>query len=315
MAGGGRSEDSERGTTTRFRLDVAYDGTDFSGWATQPALRTVQGVLEDALATLFGRRGDEPRLTVAGRTDAGVHATGQVAHVDLLPRHLEILNRQRRRGAESMGPDEALVRRFAGVLRRSPDVVVTGASVAPAGFDARFSAVWRRYRYCLADPATGRNPLERTTVVWHPRDLDVEAMDAAAERLVGLHDFGAYCKPREGATTIRTLQDFRWRRDEAGRIVADVRADAFCHSMVRSLVGACVAVGEGKLTSRDLVRMRDAATRTSAFRVMPAHGLTLAQVGYPEDDLLAVRAELTRAKRTLPDAQVPRADQSHGVGR
>lgn len=294
-----RHPDGDAQASTRFRLDIAYDGTEFRGWAKQPGLRTVQGVLEDALATLFGRRGDEPGLTVAGRTDAGVHATGQVAHVDLLPRHVEILNRQRRRGAHRMEPGETLARRFAGVLKRSPDVVVTGASVAPAGFDARFSAVWRRYEYRLADPVTGRNPLERNTVVWHPRPLDVAAMDAAAERLIGLHDFGAYCKPREGATTIRTLQNFDWSRDADGRIVARVQADAFCHSMVRSLVGACVAVGEGALTAADLVKLRDAAERTSAVKVMAAHGLALTQVGYPEDDLLAVRAELTRAKRTL----------------
>lgn len=291
---------TELSETTRFRLDIAYDGTDFKGWARQPGLRTVQGVLEDAVATVFGRRGDEPGLVVAGRTDAGVHATGQVAHVDLTERHVEILNRQRRRGVIRQTAGEALVRRVGGVLGHRSDVELLAADEAPAGFDARFSASWRRYEYRIADPVAGRNPLLRNTVVWHPHTLDVAAMDDAARELVGLHDFGAYCKPREGATTIRTLQDFAWRRDGDGRLVAEVRADAFCHSMVRSLVGACVAVGEGKLTSSDLVRLRDAAERTSDFKVMPAHGLTLVQVGYPEDDLLAARAELTRAKRTLP---------------
>ncbi|WP_166984142.1 tRNA pseudouridine(38-40) synthase TruA [Paramicrobacterium fandaimingii] len=284
---------------TRFRLDIAYDGTDFSGWARQPGLRTVQGVLEDAIARLFGRRGDEPGLTVAGRTDAGVHATGQVAHVDLHARHAEALTRQNRRDTVIQSPGEVFARRMNGVLGRRSDVVVTSASEAPDGFDARFSASWRRYAYRIADDVTGRNPLERNTVVWHPGALDVEAMDAAARELVGLHDFGAYCKPREGATTIRTLQDFRWSRDGAGYVVAEVKADAFCHSMVRSLTGACVSVGEGRLAAADLVRLRDAGARTSAFAVMPAHGLVLVQVGYPEDDLLAARAELTRAKRTL----------------
>lgn len=284
---------------TRFRLDIAYDGTDFSGWARQPELRTVQGVLEDAIARVFGRRGDEPGLTVAGRTDAGVHATGQVAHVDLLERHIEALTRQKRRDAVPQSPGEVFARRINGVLGRRSDVVVTAASEAPDGFDARFSASWRRYAYRIADDVTGRNPLERSTVVWHPGVLDVEAMDAAARELVGLHDFGAYCKPREGATTIRTLQDFRWSRDAAGHVVAEVKADAFCHSMVRALTGACVAVGEGRLSADDLVRLRDAGERTSAFAVMPAHGLVLVQVGYPDDDLLAARAELTRAKRTL----------------
>ncbi|GAB2509172.1 tRNA pseudouridine synthase A [Paramicrobacterium agarici] len=284
---------------TRFRLDIAYDGTDFKGWARQPGLRTVQGVLEDAIARLFGRRGDEPGLTVAGRTDAGVHATGQVAHIDLLERHVDALKRQRRRDAVPQSPGEVFTRRVDGVLGRRSDVVVTSASEAPAGFDARFSASWRRYEYRVADDVTGRNPLERNTIVWRPGVLDVDAMDAAARELVGLHDFGAYCKPREGATTIRTLQDFCWRRDDAGRVIAEVRADAFCHSMVRSLVGACVAVGEGRLSAAELVQIRDAAERTSSFTVMPAHGLTLVQVGYPEDDLLAARAELTKAKRTL----------------
>ncbi|WP_167131070.1 tRNA pseudouridine(38-40) synthase TruA [Paramicrobacterium chengjingii] len=284
---------------TRFRLDIAYDGSDFSGWARQPGLRTVQGVLEDAIARLFGRRGDEPGLTVAGRTDAGVHATGQVAHVDLHARHVEALTRQKRRDAGTQSSGEVFARRINGVLGRRSDVVVTNASEVPDGFDARFSASWRRYSYRIADAVTGRNPLERNTVLWHPATLDVEAMDAAARELVGLHDFGAYCKPREGATTIRTLQDFRWSRDAAGYVVAEVKADAFCHSMVRSLTGACVSVGEGRLTAADLVRFRDAGARTSAFAVMPAHGLILVQVGYPEDDLLAARAELTRAKRTL----------------
>lgn len=259
----------------------------------------MQGALEDAIARVFGRRGDEPGLTVAGRTDAGVHATGQVAHVDLLERHVEALTRQKRRDAVPQSPGEVFARRINGVLGRRSDVVVTAAREAPDGFDARFSASWRRYAYRIADDVTGRNPLERSTVVWHPGTLDVEAMDAAARELVGLHDFGAYCKPREGATTIRTLQDFRWIRDAAGHVVAEVKADAFCHSMVRSLTGACVAVGEGRLSADDLVRLRDAGERTSAFAVMPAHGLVLVQVGYPEDDLLAARAELTRAKRSL----------------
>lgn len=284
----------------RFRLEIAYDGTDFKGWARQPGLRTVQGVLEDAIATVFGARGDEPRLVVAGRTDAGVHATGQVAHLDLNARHLDVLTRQHQRDvAEPQSAADALVRRVSGVLGRQGDVVVTSASDAAPGFDARFSASWRRYAYRIADVETGRNPLERRTVAWHPRLLDVDAMDAAARQLVGLHDFGAYCKPREGATTIRTLQDFRWARDGQKRLVAEVRADAFCHSMVRSLTGACVAVGEGKLDVDDIVRLRDAGQRTSAFTAMPAHGLTLVQVGYPDDELLEARALLTRAKRTL----------------
>ena len=285
---------------TRYRLDIAYDGTGFSGWSRQPSLRTVQGTLEDAVFAVFGRRGRGIQLTVAGRTDAGVHATGQVAHLDLEPERVARLERaQTRPGRQALPAAQALLRRVNGVLGLYPDVLITAVTEAPAGFDARFSAVWRRYRYRLADAVSGRDPLTRHTTAWHPHPLDEALMDAAARSLVGLHDFAAYCRPREGATTIRTLLDYRWRRDDDGVLIADVKADAFCHSMVRALVGACVAVGEGKLAPDDLPRLRDALERTSAFTVMPARGLTLVQVGYPEDDLLAARAELTRARRTL----------------
>ena len=176
-------------------------------------------------------------------------------------------------------------------------MTVTRSSLAPEGFDARFSAVWRRYRYRLADTTVGYDPMRRNDTTTIRTALDVDAMDAAARTLIGLHDFAAYCKPREEATTIRTLLDYRWARDAEGVLVADVKADAFCHSMVRALVGACAAVGEGKLSVDDVVRLRDELTRTSAFKVLPARGLTLAEVGYPADELLAARAEQTRARR------------------
>lgn len=284
--------------TTRFRLDIAYQGTDFNGWGRQPGLRTVQGELESALATIFRRHGEPPTLTVAGRTDAGVHATGQVAHIDLTEDQVASL--ERRRGSRPLFPPaEALARRVNGVLGPVPDVVLTGASVAPDGFDARFSAIWRRYEYRVADPASLRDPLQRHRTAWVSAPLDVEAMDAAAAGLLGLHDFASYCKPREGATTIRTLQTFGWSRDDDGVLVAEVRADAFCHSMVRSLVGACVAVGESRLTPAEVVSLRDGRTRTNDFKVMPARGLTLKQVAYPDDVGLALRAQQTRALRTL----------------
>jgi len=179
------------------------------------------------------------------------------------------------------------------------DVFVERSSIAPPGFDARFSAIWRRYEYRVADAAAPRNPLLRNHTVWFPAALDVEAMNVAAESLTGLHDFASYCKPREGATTIRTLQRFEWSRQSDGLLVARLQADAFCHSMVRALVGATVAVGQGKLSADDVVTLREAAERTSAFKVMPARGLALVEVGYPEVDELAVRAEQTRAKRAL----------------
>ena len=282
--------------TTRLRLDIAYDGTGFSGWARQPRLRTVQGVLEEALTTVFHRDGDVPSLTVAGRTDAGVHATGQVAHLDLTPRQLTRLATPHG-GRPAPEPAAALARRLNGIAGLGSDVVVRSASFAPAGFDARFSPVWRRYEYRIADASAERNPLQRLYTTRYPSELDVDAMNTAAEELLGLHDWAAYCRPREGSTTIRELQEFRWIRGHDGVITAHLRADAFCHSMVRALVGAGVALGEGKLASDRLLGIRNEATRTSEFKVMPAHGLTLIEVGYPPDDELGRRAEQTRARR------------------
>lgn len=290
--------------TVRIRLALSYDGTDFSGWAVQPGLRTVQGVLEEALSTVL-RLPEPARLTVAGRTDAGVHARGQVAHLDVpVSAWRGVVGRSDRT------PGQALVTRLAGVLGRgqrprgASDVVVHEATRAPAGFDARFSAVSRRYRYRLSDAAGGRDPLRRQDVLWHPRELDVEAMDLAASWLRGEHDFAAYCKPREGATTIRTLLALTWRRVPAGEpdgglVVADVRADAFCHSMVRALVGASLAVGEGRRPVSWPAEVLAAARRDPAVSVAPAHGLTLEEVGYPEDRDLAARARAARNVRTL----------------
>mgnify|MGYP003645705637 CR=1 FL=1 len=281
----------------RIRLDIAYDGTHFHGWARQTSLRTVQGTLEDALALVLGTAyttSPTPRLVVAGRTDAGVHAAGQVAHLDLDPGLLDALGRSR---PTYGSPLDLLAQRVRGVLGKYPDVTVRNIRAAPEGFDARFSAVWRRYAYRAADSTAGYDPLERARTTNVNASLDVEAMDAAARSLIGLHDFAAYCRPREGATTIRTLLEFDWRRDENGVLIANVRADAFCHSMVRALVGACVAVGRGRLSVEDAASLRDAHERTSAFPVLAARGLTLMEVGYPADDQLASRADATRARR------------------
>lgn len=272
----------------RLRLDIAYDGSGFSGWARQPGLRTVQGSIEAAVSRVLG---GEAQLVVAGRTDAGVHASGQVAHLDLS----EAQESRLRRGRDP--EPAALAARLNGVLGRYADVHVRASAEAPVGFDARFSAVWRRYAYRVADRTVGYDPLERFRTTFVPAVLDETAMDAAARSLTGLHDFAAYCKPRPEATTIRTLLEFDWRRDERGVLLANVKADAFCHSMVRALVGACVAVGEGRLTIEDVAVLRDARQRTSAFAVLAARGLTLTEVGYPADDLLAARAEQTRARR------------------
>lgn len=287
--------------TVRLRLDLAYDGAAFSGWSRQPGLRTVEGELGAALATVL-RRGadpvDAPRLTVAGRTDAGVHAIGQVAHLELSPEEWhEIAQRDRRRGPREGGPAASLRRRLNGIAGRHGDLVVRDATRAPAGFDARFSALWRRYEYRLVDRAGPRDPRRRGHTLWVDETLDLAAMDSASRALTGLHDFAAFCKAREGATTIRTLLDYSWSRDEDGALIGHVRADAFCHSMVRALVGAAIAVGAGRLDEDALLTVLDGARRTGAAPVVGAHGLTLVEVGYPPDAELAARAEQTRARR------------------
>ncbi len=288
------------GGTVRVRLDLAYAGTHFAGWATQPRLRTVQGVLEDALATIVRAEPlglPRPRLTVAGRTDAGVHARGQVAHVDLPLERWEAMP-----GRSDRSPGRAMVDRLSGVL--PPDVVVHRASRAPAGFDARFSAAGRTYRYRLADSHALRDPLAREWVLWHRRELDVAAMHDAVQPLVGLHDFAAYCRPREGATTIRELTRFDWTRPttgpDAGLVVAVVEADAFCHSMVRALVGMSLAVGEGRRREDAPEQVLGGRTRSAAAAVAPARGLTLERVDYPPDEELGARAARIRARRS-PD--------------
>lgn len=273
----------------RLRLDLAYDGTEFSGWAAQPGLRTVEGELSAALTTLL-RAPDPVRLTVAGRTDAGVHARGQVAHADVSEAaYLAVVGRSDRT------PEVAALTRLGGLL--GPDLVVHRVSRAPDGFDARFAAVWRRYSYRIADRSAGHDPLRRRDTVWLREDLDVDAMTQAGARLVGLKDFAAFCKRREGATTVRTLIEFSWTRGAEGAVEARVVADAFCHSMVRALVGAVVPVGLGREPVDWPAQVQASAERSSRVTVMPAHGLCLEEVGYPPDEALAGRAREARARR------------------
>jgi tRNA pseudouridine38-40 synthase len=269
----------------RVRLDLSYDGAGFSGWAKQAGgRRTVQGEIEDALRTVT-RSEQTYELTVAGRTDAGVHARGQVAHVDL-PREVWDAHR------------EKLLKRLAGRLPR--DVRIWSVGEAPAGFDARFSAVWRRYAYRVTDHPGGVDPLLRGHVLWHDWPLDVDTMNEAARALLGEHDFAAYCKKREGATTIRTLQELSLVRGEDGVITATVRADAFCHNMVRSLIGALLFVGDGHRAPDWPGKVLAAGVRDSAVHVVRPHGLTLEEVGYPADELLAARSREARNRRSLP---------------
>ncbi len=269
----------------RLRIDLAYDGTDFHGWAAQPGLRTVQSDLTGALATVLRLPAEELQIVCAGRTDAGVHARGQVAHVDL-PDDL--------RPFLSDGLDR-LARRVNGVL--GPDARVHRIGGAPDGFDARFAALWRRYAYRIADSAEAIDPLHRKHVLTWARPLDLDLMNAAAAHLVGLHDFASFCKQRDGATTIRTLLELTWSRDEAGVAVGRVRADAFCHSMVRALVGCLVIVGEGRRPPEWARKILTAEQRDPSVVVLHAHGLTLEEVAYPPDDELAARVERTTARR------------------
>jgi tRNA pseudouridine38-40 synthase len=269
-------------------MDLAYERTDFHGWASQPGLRTVQGTLEAALATLL--RVPEVAVVCAGRTDTGVHARGQMAHVDVDSDSLaQVSGRSSRPGVE------ALLTRLNGIL--PPDIRVHRVTEAADAFDARFSALWRRYCYRVADRAEAVDPLVRRHVLSWPRPLFVDAMNEACSALLGEHDFAAFCKQREGATTIRTLLELGWSRDDDGLAVATVRADAFCHSMVRSLVGCLIAVGEGRRPVPWAAEVLQAAVRDPAVTVVHAHGLTLEEVRYPPDDELAARAEQTRRRR------------------
>jgi tRNA pseudouridine38-40 synthase len=279
------------GGFVRLRLDIAYDGTEFAGWALQAGQRTVAGVLDDALSTVFRV---PVQLRAAGRTDAGVHATGQVAHVDVPVDALShAYPRTMREGESGFLP---LVRRLARFL--PADVRVLDIDRAAPGFDARFSALRRHYVYRLSTAPYGVEPQEARYVTAWPRPLDVEAMSAAARDLVGLNDFAAFCRHRQGATTIRDLQRLDWSRD-GDRVTAHVAADAFCWSMVRSLVGALLAVGEHRREPRWCAALLTSTQRSSDFAAAPPHGLTLVSVDYPPDDELEARTKVTRELRVV----------------
>lgn len=280
----------------RLRLDLAYDGTDFHGWARQkaqegaPPLRTVQGVLEEALSLILRI---DAVLTVAGRTDAGVHAAGQVAHLDVPADRLQ----QRTIDGDPI----RLVRRLARLL--PDDVRVHAITFAPDGFDARFAALRRHYVYRLTTHPRGPLPTRaRDTAHW-PKPVDIGAMQASADVLVGLHDFAAFCKARPHATTIRELQAFNWHDVstplEPQLYEAHVSADAFCWNMVRSLVGTCLTVGEGRREAELPGQLLQENERSPIIPLAPARGLSLVGVDYPADDELAGRAHITRDRRKL----------------
>jgi tRNA pseudouridine38-40 synthase len=278
------------GGHVRLRLEIAYDGTDFAGWAAQEDQRTVAGVLDEALSTVFRV---PVQVFAAGRTDTGVHATGQVAHADV---PADALPNAYPRSARLGEPEFlALVRRLARFL--PVDVRVREIARAPAGFDARFSALRRHYVYRLSTAAYGVEPQQARYVTVWPRPLDVDAMSAASRNLLGLHDFAAFCRARESGTTIRDLQRLDWACD-GDLVTAQVTADAFCWSMVRSLVGAVLAVGDGRRSRDWAAGLLTLTQRSSAFAAAPARGLTFVGVDYPPDNQLAARAVVTRELRS-----------------
>lgn len=264
----------------RVRLDLSYDGTAFAGWAVQPGQRTVLGVLAEALDVLLP---GSSSVTVAGRTDSGVHATGQVAHLDV--------------PAEQWAGIGDLRAKLAGLL--PDDVRVREVREVSPAFDARFAALWRRYIYRISDSPWGVEPLRRIDTLHWRRPLDEEAMQRAGAALLGTHDFAAYCRRRDNATTIRELQNLTI--DRTGHLLeVDVQADAFCHSMVRSLVGALLAVGDGRRPPDWPVSLLTQSSRAGHVQVASAHGLTLVEVGFPPDAELADRTKITRTVRERP---------------
>lgn len=281
--------------TVRMRMRLGYDGSQFHGWARQPNVLGVQQLIEEGLATLVRR---QVRVVVAGRTDAGVHARNQMVHFDLTPTEYEALPRR-----SPLSPAKALVRRLNGILASQEGaVLIHDAAVAEPGFDARFSALQRRYSYRIADGLHRWDPLTRQITMWHREELDVQLMDAEARSVLGRHDFLSYCKPRPDATTIRTLQEFSFTRGGDGIITAHLVADAFCHNMVRALIGAALMVGDGRETQGFLADRLQAMVRDSKTKLAHPRALVLEEVRYPQAGQLLARAEQTRARRRADEA-------------
>jgi tRNA pseudouridine38-40 synthase len=270
-----------------LRIDLGYEGTRFHGWAKQPNLRTVQGELEAALHIAL--REVSPGVTCAGRTDAGVHARGQVVHCDV---EEDLLVQVAGRAKD---PFASLERRLNGILPL--DVRVRGVAKAPAAFDARFAALSRRYIYRIADLASARDPLTRNHVLQWQRPLNVADMNSAARLFIGEHDFAAFCKQRPGATTIRRIFHFDCTRQPSHIIEVSVSADAFCHHMVRLLVGCLVAVGEGRRQADWAAVVLAGRSRCSDVLMLPPAGLTLEEVCYPHASDLAARVTQARSLR------------------
>ncbi|MCX6485779.1 MAG: tRNA pseudouridine(38-40) synthase TruA [Rhodoluna sp.] len=272
----------------RFRLDLAYDGTDFYGFAKQSAYRTVAGELLSGLVKIFGEDDQDFRMRVAGRTDAGVHAQAQVLHLDLTSEQLKRIRR-------GHGVAERLNKIIA------PDVRVISFEEAEPGFHARYSALSRRYRYSIADRSVVPNPMTSRyllEILWH---LEVEPMVEVAKEFIGLRDFRAFCKERDGTTTIRRLREISVKRRSNGVIDIEIEADAFCHNMVRSVVGALMSAGSGRTSVLEVRKALSGQRNENAYKVQAPQGLTLIKIAYPAKSKLAAQAELTQRTRTLDD--------------
>lgn len=262
---------------TRVALGISYDGSGFHGFAAQPGLRTVAGELLSAIAQLFG---DSARIVCAGRTDAGVHALAQVAHVDLDTQTLEARFEIEKGGPFPEIPD--LARSLSALA--GPEIAVWRAVVAPRGFDARHSATARRYRYEI-DTGSRQDPWRRNAA-WHvPETLDLAAMRIAIDVLLGEHDFSGFCRRPangDGGPLRRRVIDAHLDASHEAAIAFEIEANAFCHQMVRSIVGTLVAAGRGTRRPSEMKRLLDAQSRAGAVDPAPPFGLYLVAVRFPD---------------------------------
>jgi len=281
----------DSGGLVRFRVDLAYDGTDFAGWAKQPGLRTVEGDLVKMFEKVFGKSKTDFDMRVAGRTDSGVHAKHQVCHLDIPQKRLS-----------RIGRDPLNAFRLNTLI--ADDLIILDIHQITSDFDARFSALGRRYRYTIVDPEFKKDPMLVRYALTHKRVLDVALMNLAAKELIGLKDFAAFCKPRAGASTIRNLTTFEVSRDPGGLITIDIHADAFCHNMIRSLVGSIMAVADGRLSIQDLIHVQKSGKRANKFKTIDAKGLSLESIDYPDPADYAKQANLNRVMREISDNSV-----------
>jgi tRNA pseudouridine38-40 synthase len=281
----------DSGGLVRFRVDLAYDGTDFAGWAKQPGLRTVEGDLVKMFEKVFGKSKTDFDMRVAGRTDSGVHAKHQVCHLDIPQKRLS-----------RIGRDPLNAFRLNTLI--ADDLIILDIHQITSDFDARFSALGRRYRYTIVDPEFKQDPMLVRYALTHKRVLDVDLMNLAAKELIGLKDFAAFCKPRAGASTIRNLTTFQVSRDPGGLITIEIHADAFCHNMIRSLVGSIMAVADGRLSIQDLIQAQKSGKRANKFKTIDAKGLSLESIDYPDPADYAKQANLNRVMREISDNSV-----------